>query len=88
MKVINASKGKCGNHKLKCPHVTLQHTSVQEVSMSVNDKKRASHRGPQCTKCAIDCITSDIVTLWSPACALARSHSVPALASPSLRRLQ
>jgi len=59
MKVINASKGKCSNHKLKCPHVTLRHTSVQEVSMSVKDKKRASHRGPQCAKCMIDCITSD-----------------------------
>jgi len=61
MKVINASKGKCGNHKLKCPHVMLQHMSVQEVSMSVKDKKRASHQGLQCTKCTIDCITPDML---------------------------
>jgi len=39
----------------------LQHTSVQEVSMSVKDKKRVSHQGPQCAKCVIDCITSDML---------------------------
>jgi len=31
--------------------------------MCVKDKKRASHRGPQCAKCAIDCITSDKINL-------------------------
>jgi len=63
MKVINASKGKCSNHKLKSPHVMLWHTSIQEVSMSVKDKKRASYQGPQCAKHTIDCITSDTLKL-------------------------
>jgi len=45
MKVINASKGKCGNHKLKSPHVMLRRTSLQEVSMSVKIRRERPIEG-------------------------------------------
>ena len=44
-KVINASKGKCGNHKLKSPHVTLRCTSLREVSMSVKIRRECPIEG-------------------------------------------